>query len=204
MRDAPTVFIIEENDGLLRSLKALLLENDFRVENFPNGMTFLQNYRKVANACVLFDTATPSLNAAEFVKLLNQKNRVLPVVMISRDEAIALAIEAVGNASVEFIKKPICCVDVLKAIRRALKLKHDMLKPHMPHRESAPLTVRQSQILDLLLAGNSNKAVASELGLSHRTVEAHRAAIMTKLGADNTSSLVRAALCSRCPRKGVV
>lgn len=99
MRDAPTVFIIEENDGLLRSLKALLLENDFRVENFPNGMTFLQNYRKVANACVLFDTATPSLNAAEFVKLLNQKNRVLPVVMISRDEAIALAIEAVASRS---------------------------------------------------------------------------------------------------------
>jgi two-component system, chemotaxis family, CheB/CheR fusion protein len=201
MHDSPTVFIIEENDGLVRALKELLLENDFRVKNFPDGMTFLRNYREVANACVLFDTATSSLNAAEFVKLLHEKNHVLPTIMISRDEATALAIEAVGNGGVEFIKKPICCVDVLKTIRRALKLEHDLLKSHVPHSESASLTVRQLQILDLLLAGNSNKAVASELGLSQRTVEAHRAAIMTKLGADNTSSLVRAALCSRCPRK---
>lgn len=195
-----SVFFIEENSELRQAIQELLCQNGFRVRSFKDEASFLNNFQNAINSCVLIDSTTSKVSSSEFVRLLSEKCNTLPVIIITRDEANAIASEAGLRILVEFVSKPVCCNDLVDAIRRALKIHID---PNQikPPRLAAKLTTRQAQILDLILAGHSNKSAASQLGLSQRTVEEHRAALMAKFGAENISSLVRTALCSRCPRK---
>ena len=194
MNSVPTVFLVDENEALRDAIAVMLHDTGFRVETFSDALGFLKQYQAVENACVIVNSTTSNLSGAEFLQRLRADRQELPVILISRDEAISLASQVIGAGNVEFVRKPVCCEDLLATIGRAVSTK-------IAPQASLQLTPRQLQILDLILAGHSNKKIAAELGLSQRTVEAHRAEIMNKAGADNSSTLVRKTLCSRCNRK---
>jgi len=200
-----TVLIVDDNSAIREAMRDLLQENGYQVEVFTDGSRFLESYHQGSNECVLIDVVMPGMSSVELIERLRSNGYDIPVIVISRNAAASIALQSMKVGAVDFIEKPVCCADLLASIQRALNHTEDYARTSVFRKAAIPkvtrLTSREQQILDLILAGQPNKNIAAELGISQRTVEAHRAAIMNKTGSENFSALVRTALCARCTRK---
>jgi two-component system, chemotaxis family, CheB/CheR fusion protein len=199
------VYIVDDNSAVRDAMQDLLEENGYRVEIFADGRNFLATHRQGRNGCVLIDLLTPGMSSVEFIEQLRKSGDATPAIVISRDASMSIAIEAKRHEAVDFIDKPVCCADLVSSVQRALGRPAEtaeILKfRKLAELKVTGLTLRERQILDLILDGHSNKSIAADLGISQRTVEVHRAAIMKKIGTKNFAALVRTALCARCSLK---
>jgi two-component system CheB/CheR fusion protein len=200
-----TVYIVDDNSAVRDAMQGLLEENGYRVEIYADGRNFLATHRQGRNRCVLIDLLTPGMSSVEFIEQLRKSGDATPAIVISRDASMSIAIEAKRHEAVDFIDKPVCCADLVSSVQRALGRPAEtaeILKfRKLAELKVTGLTLRERQTLDLILDGHSNKSIAADLGISQRTVEVHRAAIMKKIGTKNFAALVRTALCARCSLK---
>jgi two-component system, chemotaxis family, CheB/CheR fusion protein len=145
----------------------------------------------------LVDALMPSMSGIELIERLAGKGYKLPAIVITGNADVPMAVQAMKAGAVDFIEKPVPC-DVLQAIiKRAFNHTQDTAPLSASGERAlsvASLTTRQRQILDLVLAGYSSRDIASDLGLSQRTVDNHRAAIMRKTGSKSLPALFRTAL----------
>jgi two-component system CheB/CheR fusion protein len=151
-----------------------------------------------SEGCLLLDARLPGMTGIELIERLRAEDRALPTIMITGDGDIALAVEAMKAGAADFIQKPIGHVELLASIGRALDLSGNKteLSAIRDHAVSlvASLTARQRQIMDLVLIGQPSKNIAADLGISQRTVDNHRAAIMKKTGSKSLPALIRIAI----------
>lgn len=192
----PTVYVVDDDAAIREATRDLLRENGYAVEVFADGEAFLQADRP--NGCLLVDARMPGMTGLELIKSLKAKGHALPTIMVTGNGDVPLAVEAMKAGAVDFIEKPIDHVDLLASIKRALEQGEDTSK-HSLSRDSAvarvaSLTARQRQIMDLVLAGHPSKNIATDLHISQRTVDNHRAAIMKKTGSKSLPALIRLAI----------
>lgn len=192
----PTVFVVDDDIVVRETMRDLLREHGYAVEIFADGEEFLQAKR--SEGCLLLDARLPGMTGLEVIERLSVDGRLLPTIMITGDGDIALAVEAMKAGAADFIEKPIGHVELLASIARALDLYGGKIELAAEREQAvslvAGLTARQRQIMDLVMAGHPSKNIAADLGISQRTVDNHRAAIMRKTGSESLPALIRIAI----------
>lgn len=192
------IFVVDDDSQICDSIRAVLEEDGRIVEDYATCEAFLEAYHPGREACLLIDAHLPGMNGLALLERLRKMGDRLPAIMITGDGDVPLAVHAMKAGASDFIEKPIRQNELLASVAHALELSRDATK-RSAWRETAAnsisgLTPRQRQIMELVLAGHPNKNIAADLGISQRTIENHRAAIMRKTGAKSLPALARLAL----------
>jgi len=194
----PVVYVIDDDARLREGLRRVLEADGRRVEDYGDCESFLAAYRPGRDACLLVDAYLPGMSGLELLQRLRRGGDRMPAIMITGDSDVPMAVQAMKAGASDFIEKPIGADDLLAALGRALDQTRDTRSRQAARDEAArslaDLTPRQREIMERVLAGEPNKLIAAALGLSQRTVENHRAAIMRKTGVASLPALVRLAL----------
>lgn len=197
MRDA-VVHLIDDDEGVRQSLAFLLTTAGLAVRVYDSAVAFLDALGAVQPGCLVTDVRMPGIDGLQLQRRLNALSFRLPVIVITGHADVALAVEAMKAGAVDFIEKPFDDEVFLSAIRVALD-RYDQTGRRdqeivQINAKLQLLSDREREVLQGLLAGRPNKTIAYDLGLSPRTVEVHRANVMTRMGATSLSSLVRMAV----------
>lgn len=197
---APTtlVHIVDDDRHIREGFRAFLEAEGMTVKTYPSCESFLAAFRPTPGACLLVDAYLPGMSGIELLRLLRSTDRALPSIMITGSSDVPTAVEAIRAGASDFIEKPVSPGELLAGIERALGESHDAGKRQAFRTAAAEhiasLTSRQREIMNLVLAGHPSKNIAADLGLSQRTVENHRAAVMRRTGAKSLPALARLAL----------
>jgi two-component system CheB/CheR fusion protein len=194
----PVIFVIDDNTEVCQAIRSVLEADGLQVEDFPSCETFLAAYKPGGEGCLVVDAYLPGMTGLELLRLLRDRGHTLPSIMITGRSDVAIAVDAMKAGAADFIEKPISRDALVTAVGRALDLSRDGGKLAAWRAEAqlrvAGLTARQRAIMTMVLAGHPSKNIAADLGISQRTVENHRAAIMKKTGASSLPALARLAL----------
>jgi len=192
------VHVIDDDAAMRDSLAFLMDSADLAARTYDSALAFLDRLSEAPSGCILTDVRMPQMSGLELIARLKELGVALPVVVMTGHADVPLAIQAMKAGVHDFIEKPFDDEVLLGAVRSALAL-----GSHRAERaeEAAAirvridsLTGRERDVLQGLIAGQPNKIIAYELGISPRTVEIYRANVMTKMGAASLSELVRMAL----------
>jgi two-component system CheB/CheR fusion protein len=192
---APTVFLVDDDDALRETMRELIAREGRPVEAFASGEAFLEAYRPGRKGCLLVDARLPGLSGIALLQRLKEERHALPSIMITGHGEISMAVEAMKAGAIDFIEKPASREALLAGIDRAIELTQNSTALSAWREDAAArisgLTPRERQIMDLVIIGQPNKIIAADLGVSQRTVENHRAAVMKKTRSKSLSDLVR-------------
>jgi len=191
-------YIIDDDDNVRESLEFLLKSAGIAAKSFESAAAFLETLADVRSGCVITDVRMPDITGIDLLRKLRQLKPELPVIVITGHGDIALAVEAMKIGAVDFLEKPFDDDHLIGAVRTALDQGANVARRAAELSEIrnrlAALSNRERQVLEGLVAGNPNKTIAFNLGISPRTVEIYRANLMTKMGANSLSDLVRMAI----------
>jgi len=192
------VFVVDDDDAVRASLRALLVTAGYRTRLFESGIALLDDADIGLGACVVLDVKMPGMDGLEVQRRLNDHGVRLPVVMLTGHGSIEMAVRAMRAGASDFLEKPVSRDRLLESIARAIDADHNGRQDRREQSEIGTrlgaLTTRERQVLERLVMGRSNKIVAHELGISARTIEVYRRNVMMKMGADSLSHLVRMTL----------
>jgi two-component system, LuxR family, response regulator FixJ len=193
-----TVFVVDDDVAVRRGLRFMLRAAGYSVAAFPSARAFLEDYDPRRTGCLLLDVQMPQMSGLELQQRLNLRGWRVPVIFVTGHGTVPLAIAAMKAGAFDFIEKPLREDALLDSIERALhwndRAYEDRLERAALQSRAALLTPRERDVLELVAAGEPNKAIASRLGISFRTVELHRAHIIEKLQARGLSDLIRMAI----------
>jgi two-component system CheB/CheR fusion protein len=190
--------IVVDDDDLVREAIRAVLEDDGRVvDTYSSCEAFLAGFHPDRPACLLIDAYLPAMSGVELLERLHADGHRLPAIMITGNADVPMAVKAMKAGAVDFIEKPIGRQELIAGIDRALELSDNTGKL-VERRETAAahltgLTQRQQDVMERVLAGHPSKNIAADLGISQRTVENHRAAIMKRTGSKSLPALARLA-----------
>lgn len=191
----PTIYIIDDDDGMRRALSLLVSTVGYQTQTFASADEFLQRFDPDRHGCLILDIRMPGMSGLELQQHLNQTGSMLPLIFITGHGDVPMAVQAMKEGAFEFIQKPFRDQDLLDRINHALKQDAENRAAGARRadvaRRLASLTPRERQVLDRVVDGAANKVIASDLNLSERTVEIHRAKVMEKMGARSVAHLVR-------------
>lgn len=200
MSGEQTVFVVDDDAAVRDSLSWLIKSVGLKVETFGSAQEFLAAVDKKKAGVVVLDVRMPGMSGLELQEKLGAEKILLPVIIITGHGDVPMAVRAVKSGAFDFIEKPFNDQVLLDRIQQALKRDVETRKVE-GHRSEvstklALLTPREREVLDLVVAGNPNKVIAAQLGISCRTVEIHRGRVMEKMEANSLSDLVRLGLTS--------
>lgn len=192
------VHLIDDDEDVRRALAFLLGTAGLAVRVYESATAFLDKCDDFQTGCIVSDVRMPGIDGLELMRQLQNRGARLPVVVMTGHADVPLAVSAMKAGAVDFIEKPFGDDVLLAAIEAAFAHggKTAVADPQTTQIRTrlASLTAREKEVLDGLLAGHPNKTIAYDLGLSPRTVEVHRANVMTKMCASSLSELVRMTL----------
>jgi len=192
-----TVFLVDDEPGMLKALTRLLEAEGFTVRAFTSAKTFLESYHAEALGCVVLDVAMPELDGLELQQRLTRSGVLLPIVFLTGHGDIPMSVRAVKAGALDFLTKPVKDADLLRAVRAALQRaaeQRELIRETALLRQRySGLTPREREVMAHVVAGELNKQVADALGIGEHTVKVHRSRIMEKMGVPSLADLVRAA-----------
>jgi two-component system, LuxR family, response regulator FixJ len=198
MSSEPTVFVVDDDAAVRESLRLSLKLAGRAVEVFESATAFLASDALDRNGCVITDIRMPDMDGLALQEELSKRKSHLPVIIITGHGDIPLTVRAMRAGAVDFLEKPFAREALLASIARALDIGVRKAKAagdaHDIRGRIASLTPREREVFDLVVAGKQSKVIAHELGASPRTIEVHRARMMTKLKAQSLQDLVRMAI----------
>jgi len=194
----PTVFIVDDDPGLCEALAYLLESVHLRCEIYPSTQDFLASYDPDRPGCLVLDVRMPGMSGLDFQDELTARRSTLPIIMVTGYADVSMAVRAMKAGAIEFLEKPFGDQVILESVQQAIE-RDRRLRAYETERVTfvrrlAKLTRRERQVMDLLVAGRSNKEIARELRVSRKTVETHRAKLMTKAAAKSLAGLIRSLL----------
>ena len=190
--------MVDDDEAVRDSLQWLLEGKDYRVRCFDSAESFLSRYDPREVACLLVDIRMPGISGLELQDRLIERKSPLPVVFITGHGDVPMAVTTMKKGAMDFIPKPFKEEELLSVVERMLDQARESFADfqHAANRDAlmGKLTARESQVLERIVAGRLNKQIADDLGISIKTVEAHRANIMEKLNANTVADLLKIAL----------
>jgi two-component system CheB/CheR fusion protein len=195
---APVIYVVDDDQAVRATIRQLLESAGHAVEDYPSCEAFLAKFQPGREACLLVDAYLPGMHGIDLLQHLHDAGQTLPSVMITGDSDVAMALQAMKLGAMDLLEKPVAADQLLESVDHALDLARNAGKQtarqHSAADHLSELTARQQQIMAMVLAGQPSKNIAADLGISQRTVENHRAAIMQKTGAKSLPALARLAL----------
>lgn len=189
-----TVYVVDDDAAVRASLKFLIESDVYQVQAFDSAQTFLRAPLDGDVGCIITDVRMPGMSGIELQEALNERGVTLPLIIITGHGDVEMAVRAMKNGAFDFVEKPFKDGDLLAVVDRAV-LECAETGAGRAYRREVRLLLRQlspreRQVLALIVAGAPNKQVASDLGISEKTVEAHRSNIMTKMQASSFADLM--------------
>jgi len=193
-----TVYVVDDDEAVRDSLQWLLEGKDYRVRCFESAESFLSRYDAREVACLIVDIRMGGMTGLELQSRLIEAHSPLPIVFITGHGDVPMAVDTMKKGAMDFIQKPFNEDQLLALVERMLDQAKDSFAEHQSAASRgvlmARLTLREAQVLERIVAGRLNKQIADDLGISIKTVEAHRANIMEKLNANTVADLLKIAL----------
>lgn len=193
-----TVFIVDDDEAVRDSLRWLLEANGYRVRAFESAERFLAEYDPATIGVLIADVRMPGMTGLELQEQLISRSSTLPIVFITGHGDVPMAVSTMKKGAVDFLEKPFNEADLRQIIAAMLEQAHAKAADEATRRGHeallSRLTVREQQVLERIVAGRLNKQIADDLGISIKTVEAHRANIMEKLQVTTVADLMKVAL----------
>jgi two-component system response regulator FixJ len=197
MADKKLIHIVDDEEAIRRSAGYMLKTSGYAVEAWSSGAAFLKEVRHAEQGCVLLDIRMPDVDGLEVQRLLAERGVTMPVVIMTGHGDISIAVRAMKAGAVDFLEKPFEKAILINAIEAAFEriAATDGVAARASEAEVvlAALTPRERDVLQGLAQGLPNKTIAYDLGISPRTVEVHRANLMTKLDVRSLSDALRIA-----------
>ena len=193
----PTIFVVDDDASVRKSLTRLLTTAGYAVEAFASGREFLASERPPGPGCLVIDVRMPDLTGLDLQQALASSPHLMPIVFITGHGDISMGVRAMKDGAVDFLPKPFDEADLLEAIRRAVvkdlgDLRREAGVTDIQRRVDL-LTPREREVFALVVTGMLNKQIAGALGIGEKTVKVHRARVMEKMRARSVADLVRLA-----------
>ncbi|WP_414473328.1 response regulator FixJ [Microvirga sp. M2] len=198
MSSGAVVYVVDDDVGVRKALSFLLVSAGLNVRLYESASSFLREVSDPGRCCIVTDVRMPGIDGLEFIRRLNERGFNAPIIVMTGHADIPLAVEAMKAGAIDFLEKPFREDRFLEVVRFALvcdeksvRRSQELLKTQA---RLQSLSQRERQVLDCLVEGKANKAIAHELNISIRTVEIHRSNVMAKMEARSLSELIRMAL----------
>jgi FixJ family two-component response regulator len=191
----PIVFVVDDDASVRDAVKKLLASVGLQVETFGSAREFLSRKRPETPACLVLDVRLPDLGGLEFQRALAEANVHIPIIFITGHADVPMTVRAMKAGAVEFLTKPFRGQELLGAIQEAIAKDRVAWSERAQMKELRAsydsLTVREKEVLRLVVSGLLNKQIGAELGTSELTIKTHRGHVMDKMGAESLADLVR-------------
>jgi FixJ family two-component response regulator len=192
-----TVFLLDDEPGMLKALTRLLKAEGYAVRAFNSAKAFLESYEPQALGCLVLDVAMPEIDGLELQRRLTRSGALLPIVFLTGHGDIPMSVRVIKAGAEDFLTKPVNDADLLRAVRAALQraaVQSELIaEAALLHRRHSTLTAREREVMAHIVAGELNKVAAARLGVGEHTIKVHRARVMEKMGVESLADLVRAA-----------
>lgn len=189
------VHIVDDEEAVRNALAFLLGTSGFAVRTHHSATDFLNQAKGIQNGCLVTDLRMPDMSGVELLKRLRDIDALLPAIVITGHGDVQMAVEAMKNGALDFIEKPFSDDVLIESIERAVSAARSRLgneaAVEAARQRLGTLSEREMQVLNGVVAGEPNKTIAFDLGISPRTVEVYRAGLMAKMQARNLPELVR-------------
>jgi two-component system, LuxR family, response regulator FixJ len=193
----PLVHLVDDDEAIRRSASFMLKTSGYRVETYASGVELLKDARRLEPGCILLDVRMPGMDGLEVQKALKDQGIAFPVIVMTGHGDVAVAVRAMKAGALDFIEKPFEKKVLISAIEEGVRRLDRADRGRERAEEAAvrlqALTPRERDVLDGLARGLPNKTIAYDLGISPRTVEIHRANVMSKLEVRSLSEALRIA-----------
>ena len=200
---AQAVYVVDDDEAMRDSLRWLLESAGYRVSSYSTAARFLAGYRRDHASCLVLDVRLTGITGLELQQELNRRGDSLPIIFITGHGDVPMAVEAVKNGAFHFLEKPFKDAEILRLIENAATQSTPGAVAKAQRRCAAAkletLTQREREVMDLVVQGRKNKQIAEGLGISVKTVEAHRAKAMEKMEVTSVAELVSATLSAKTP-----
>lgn len=191
----PTVFVVDDDPAARRAILWMLESAGHRVAGFASGEAFLAGAHTEGGGCLVLDVRLPGLDGLAVQHELRRRGIRLPVIITTGYGEVSVAVEALQRGAFDFMEKPIDSARLLERVNAAIALDAERRRRERLRRSCTSrigrLTPREREVMAMVVAGKANKVVAYELGISQKTVETHRARLMSKLEVESLADLVR-------------
>lgn len=192
-----TIHLVDDDEAIRRSASFMLRTSGFLVKTYASGVEFLSVGKDAAPGCILLDVRMPEMDGLEVQQVLKERGILHPVIVMTGHGDVSMAVRAMKAGAVDFIEKPFEKASLLSAIDQGFERIEEAGRRHARAEEARHklevLTPREQDVLQGLARGHPNKTIAYDLGISPRTVEIHRANLMSKLEVVSLSEALRIA-----------
>ncbi len=190
-----TVFIVDDDPSVRKAMGRLMQSAGYAVETFESAQAFLQREQYAGNGCLVVDLHMPGETGLDLQTKLNTRKYTMPIIFITGAGSTSAGVHAMKQGAVDFLSKPVDDDELLSVVARAVETDHEARARHAQQvaakEKVARLTAREGEIMGLVVKGMLNKQIAHELGISEKTVKAHRGHVMEKVEAGSVTDLVR-------------
>ena len=194
---AQTVFLVDDDPGVLKALSRVLREEGWNVETFESAEAFLARPKQSVEGCLVLDVTMPGLDGLELQRRLADAGQALPVVFVTGHGDIPMSVRAIKAGATDFLTKPVQAQTLLAAVSAAIRqdalVRRAESETARLRQRLAKLTPREREVLAALVAGGLNKQIAADLGVVEQTVKFHRARIMERMQAKTVAELMHIA-----------
>jgi FixJ family two-component response regulator len=192
-----TVYIVDDDAGVLKALARLVMAAGYAVQTFSSALEYLENQEGDASGCLVLDVLMPHLDGRQLQDVLLRESAMRPIIFISGREDIPTAVAALKAGAIDFLIKPIFGQALLRAISIAVEQEQQLAQGRAEltpiNRKLARLSPREAEVLTYVIAGHRNKIIAWHLGTREKTIKVHRSRMMRKMEVCHVANLVRLA-----------